>query len=311
MHVDPHPVTFVSADGVHLAGTRLGQPAAAATVIYVHGLLTDSSYWTPLTRRLHHRFDGGIAQLTYDQRGHGASGRPHRRTRTTMAHLVADLDTVLTRATGATVLVAHSAGALAVHAWAEQHPHRAAALAGLVLFNSAGEFPEFPALPSHFRTWSQRLHRWRHSPLDPIAATAAAALERRFRRDSQRRGATAHLVTGDRPADPRVVTDVLAAYRSYSLTTDTAARLRSTPSFVLSGDRDRIVPPTQSVRLADKIWADYTVVPGAGHSLPHAQPDTAADTITEALHIAYHATTTDPVFGVLTDGASEAGGPRP
>ncbi|MBF6176054.1 alpha/beta fold hydrolase [Nocardia blacklockiae] len=302
-------MTFVSADGVHLAGTRLGRPGAVATVIYVHGLLTDSSYWEPLTRRLHHRFDGGIAQITYDQRGHGASGRPHRRTGTTMAHLVADLDTVLTGATGATVLVAHSAGALAVHAWAEQHPHRAAALAGLVLFNSAGEFPEFPSLPTHFRNWSQRLHRWRRGPLDPIAAAAATALERRFRRRSRRLGAKAHLITADRPADPRVLTDVLAAYRSYTLTADAAAPLRSTPSFVLSGDRDKIVPPTQSVRLADKIWADYTVVPGAGHSLPHTQPDTAADTITEALHVAYHATISDPVLGVLADDTAEPGRP--
>ncbi|MBB5916874.1 pimeloyl-ACP methyl ester carboxylesterase [Nocardia transvalensis] len=292
MNDDHHSMTIASADGVRLAATRLGWHAAAATVVYVHGLLTDSSYWHPATACLHERMHGGIAQITYDQRGHGNSGRPDRRARTTMDHLVDDLDTVLARATGAVVLAAHSAGALVVHAWAERYPGHAATLAGMVFFNSPGEFPEFPTLPTHFRHVPRWLHRCRNTALlDAVAATAAAATERRFRRHSQRLGAKAHLVTADRAADPRVVTDVLAAYRGYVLTAGAAARLRGTPSFVVAGDRDRIVPPTQSARLADKLWADYETVPRAGHSLPHTQPEIVADTITRALEIAYRATT--------------------
>lgn len=280
-------VTITTSDGLDLSGSRSGPAMAAATVVYVHGLLCDGGYWRPLTDSVHRRLDGQVAQIVYDQRGHGSSGRPHRSTETTLEQLANDLDIVLTQATGAVVLVTHSAGSLIAAAYAHLYPARAAALSGLILFNGAGEFPEFPALPKHFKTVASQLKHLRHSRLDHVAAAGAAVAERRFRRTARRLGSKAPLVTGARCGDPRVLTDVMHAYRDFYLAPDIAAGLRSVPSFVVTGERDRIVPATQSTRLADKIWADHHVVPGAGHSLPHSMPGTAADIIVDTLEIAY------------------------
>jgi len=287
MQMEHRELTVQAADGIELAVRRLGPLGAPATIVYVHGLLTDSNYWTPLTDCLDQRLDGGVAQVVYDQRGHGNSGRPHRRLTTTMHHLVEDLDTVLTHASGSVLLVTHSAGSLLAHAWAERYPHRAAKLSGLVIFNGSAEFPEFASLPKLYRTLPRRLHRWRHGPLDPLSAAAAALLDRRFRRTSTRRGHPRHPTPGTR-CDPRVVTDILGAYSHTSLSTEVAEQLRSVPSFVIAAEHDHVVPATQSLRLADKIWADCEIVPGAGHSLPHTDPERASQFILQALDIAYH-----------------------
>ncbi|NKY87567.1 alpha/beta fold hydrolase [Nocardia veterana] len=283
------PFTVPASDGLVLAGDRCGPSFAAATVVYVHGLLCDGSWWQPLTEQVHARLDGQIAQIVWDQRGHGRSGRPHRSAETTLEHLADDLDTVLTQATGSVVLVTHSAGSMIAAAYAQRYPARAAALAGLVLFNPAGEFPEFPALPRHFTTAAERIKCLRRGRFDYLAAAAAALAERRFRRTARRLGSKAPLATGTRPGDPRVLTDLMHAYRHFYLDPDIAATLRSVPSFVIIGDRDRVVPAAQSTRFAEKIWADQQMVPDAGHSLPRTDPDIAADTIVTALDVAYHA----------------------
>ncbi|WP_405135454.1 alpha/beta fold hydrolase [Nocardia sp. NBC_01388] len=280
-------LTIPTSDDVALAATRLGATTAPATVVYVHGLLCDGHYWAPVTQCLHNRLGGDITQIVYDQRGHGLSGRPDHRTATTLRHLVDDLDAVLAHATGQVVLVTHSAGSLLAAAYAQFHPTHAAALSAMVLFGGAGEFPEFPSLPKHYRELIKKLPQLRHTRLDTVAAAAAALAERRFRDVSRRLGSKAHLVCGAHRGDARVMTDVMGAYSNFALSPEVAATLRQLPTFVIAGERDRIVPPAQSVRLADKIWADYELVPGAGHSLPHTQPDRAADTILQALEIAY------------------------
>ncbi|RDI43591.1 alpha/beta fold hydrolase [Nocardia mexicana] len=297
-------LTIPATDGVRLAATRTGPPtAAAATVVYIHGLFCDRHYWAPVTTRLHDRLDGAITQITYDHRGHGDSGHPPRTTATTMDRLADDLDIVLTHATGAVVLVAHSAGALIAQAYATRHHARATALSGLVLINAAAEFPSFPRLPAHFRAWPHQLHRLRHTRLDPLAAAGTAILERRFRRASHRHGPKTHLATGTRPTNPRVTADILAAYRAFSLDTNAAHSLRGTPTFVLAGERDPAVPPEQAVRLADKLWSDYEIVPAAGHSLPRTDPHRVTDTIVAALDIAYRADQREPPHRTATDTA--------
>ncbi|MGW0052635.1 alpha/beta fold hydrolase [Nocardia nova] len=286
---DIFPFTVPTSDGLVLAGSRCGPSFAAATVVYVHGLLCDGNWWQPLTEQLHDRLDGQIAQIVWDQRGHGRSSRPHRSIETTLDQMADDLDTVLTQATGSVVLVTHSAGSMIAAAYAQRYPARAAALAGVVLFNPAGEFPEFPSLPRHFTTAAARIKGLRRGRLDHVAAAAATVAERRFRRTARRLGSKAPLATGARPGDPRVLADLMHAYRHFYLDPDIATALRSVPSFVITGDRDRVVPAAQSTRFAEKIWADQQVVPDAGHSLPRSDPVIAAETIVAALDVAYHA----------------------
>ncbi|MFB7718214.1 alpha/beta fold hydrolase [Nocardia sp. NPDC056100] len=255
-------------------------------MVYIHGLLCDGQYWASVTEHVHERLGGNISQIVFDQRGHGRSGSPDRRSVTTLHHLVDDLDAVMAHTTGDVVLVTHSAGSLLAAAYAQHHPTRAAALSALVMFSGAGEFPEFPSLPGHYRTVITKLPRWRHTRLDGVAVVATAMAQRRFRRVSQRLGSKANLVCGTQRADSRVLTDVLGAYGNFTLDSDAAAVLRRIPTFVIAGERDRIVPPAQSVRLADKIQADYELVPGVGHSLPHAEPARAAEAVVQALDVA-------------------------
>ncbi|MGW5110587.1 alpha/beta fold hydrolase [Nocardia sp. NPDC004123] len=285
--IDRCALTISTSDDLRLAATRLGATTAPATVVYVHGLLCDGTYWAPVNECLHSRLGGEITQITYDQRGHGRSGRPDRRTATTLRHLVDDLDAVLAHATGEVVLVTHSAGSLVAAAYAEHHPAQAAALSALVIFGGAAEFPEFPSLSRRYRDLPRHMQRIRHTRFDSVVAATVAVAEQRFRTISRRLGSRAHLMCGARRGDPRVIADVMAAYNSFALDSEAAAVLRSIPTFVIAGERDRIVPPAQSVRLADKIWADYELVPGAGHSFPHAEPDHAAEAILHALEIAY------------------------
>ncbi|MRH92956.1 alpha/beta fold hydrolase [Nocardia sp. SYP-A9097] len=280
-------LTIPTVDDLLLAVTRLGSPSAPATVVYVHGLLCDGNYWAPVTECLHDRLGGEITQIVYDQRGHGRSGRPDRRAATTLRHLVDDLDTVLAHATGEIVLVTHSASSLLAAAYAQHHPTHAAALSALVLFGGAGEFPEFPSLPQHYRQLIKRVPQLRRTRLDGVAAATAAVAERQFRSASRRWGSKAHLMCGAHSGDSRVLADVMGAYSTFALSPESTAILRRIPTFVIAGERDRVVPSTQSVRLADQIWADYELVPGAGHFLPHVQPDRAAEVILQALEVAY------------------------
>ncbi|MFE3757943.1 alpha/beta fold hydrolase [Nocardia tengchongensis] len=291
----PYTLTIQTADDLELGATRLGSPTAATTVVYVHGLLSDGSYWSPVNEHLHDRVGDDITQITYDQRGHGTSGRPDRRATTTLRHLVDDLDAVLAHASGEVVLVTHSAGSLVAAAYAQHHPTQAAALSAMVIFSGGGEFPEFPSLPAHYREWPRRVQRIRRTRLDALAAGAVDILEKRFRARSRRLGSRAPFVCSAHRGDPRVLVDVLAAYRGFALDPDAAALLRSIPTFVIAGERDRVVPPAQSVRFADRIWADFELVSGAGHSLPHAEPNLAAEAILHALETVYRNSIHDSV----------------
>ncbi|MGF6886319.1 pimeloyl-ACP methyl ester carboxylesterase [Nocardia sp. GAS34] len=293
---DTHVVTIAASDGVRLAATRTGPRTGAATVVYVHGpLLCDRRVWASVTTRLHAHLDHAVTQLAYDQRGHGDSGAPARHDITTIGRLVDDLDAVLAHATPPVVLVAHGAAALLVHAYATRyHDHP---LAGLVLLNPAAALPEYDCLPRYVRTWPQWLQRFRRiRGLHRTASVGEAILYRRLQHTGRRLGVR---VRGG--SDPRVTTDVLAAFPPVPLLSgEGAARLRGTRVLVLAGQGDPIVPPRQVVRLADAIWADYQLVLGAGHDLPGTDPARVVDAILQILGPACHTEDglpgTDPVF---------------
>ncbi|MEV0027924.1 alpha/beta fold hydrolase [Nocardia sp. NPDC050793] len=248
--------------------TRLGPASAPASVVYVHGMLTDSRYWTPLVEHLHARLDGAITQIIYDQRGHGGSPRPAGAAGIELAVFVEDLDTVVAHAPGAVVLVAHSVAISLVAAWVERYRQRARALAGLVLFNGCPAFPP---------------------RLTPVTSTGRAT-RRRLRRHGQQ---VADLL-GSGIDDPvagqgtlDVALDVLAAYGRLRLTEDAVSTLRTIPTWVLAGRRDPVVAAGSAERLAEQIWADLDSVPDAGHSLPFVDPVRAAEPILAALEVAY------------------------
>ncbi|WP_433664640.1 alpha/beta fold hydrolase [Nocardia sp. CA-128927] len=294
-----HVLTVPTSDGLRLAARRLGRVDAPATIVYLHGILTDSSCWDAVTRHLHDTLDGGIVQIAYDQRGYGHSGRPNRHQSTTLHQLADDLDAVMTHAVGAVVLVTHSVGSLVAQAYAELYPDRAAALSGIVLLNGTAELP---CLPSQF----VHLSRLRHGRLDFATASAHAMLQRRLTAGTPYSETPAELGDAGCHVDPRVLADVLGAITEFRLEAATAATLRAVPTFVVAAANDQIVPPSQSVRLADAIWGDYDIVPASGHLLPQSDPEAAAAFILRALDIAYR-TDADRLRG---PGGSDSPSPR-
>ncbi|MBF6331807.1 alpha/beta fold hydrolase [Nocardia transvalensis] len=284
-----HTSITIPVDGAELSASRWGRPSAPATVVYIHGLLSDSSVWTPLIRHLHEHLDAGIAQIAFDQRGYSPARQRIPCRGIEISDLAEDLDTVLTHACGATIVAAHSTGSLLVQAWAERYPHHAAAVAGMVLFGAAAEFPEFPCLPAHYRSCLRRLRSREMGAGAVEPAIGALLLRRYFRRRTCFGPTDSALIAGMRRTDRRAMTALFQAYNTYQLTEPVTELLRGIPTFVVAGELDRVVPPSQALRLADTIWADYDLVLGVGHSLPTVTPGRAGEVIGRVLDIAYHA----------------------
>lgn len=90
----PEPRFVVAPDGVRLATYETGDPDAP-TVLAVHGFASSASanwYATGWVRELER---AGRRVLSFDQRGHGLSGKPHDPSAYSMAILVADVQAVL------------------------------------------------------------------------------------------------------------------------------------------------------------------------------------------------------------------------
>ncbi|MGV9822939.1 alpha/beta fold hydrolase [Nocardia xishanensis] len=265
---------MAAADGIVLSASRLGSVSAPASVVYLPGLLTDSTYWTPLTTHLHARLDGGIAQILYSlPRRHHDRLAP----RSTLPVLVEDLDTILTLARGAVILVVHSAGSLLAGAWAQQHPRRAGTLAGLVLLNPWPDLLDLAALldlPA-----SDRFQGREHLLLGELTRhlydpPSHRGMPRRSRLDTSTAGVDA-------------LAAALASYKRTPFDDEVVSVVRGLPTWVLAGGSDPIISPRRAQMLAEHLWADYDAIPGAGHSLPHVDPARAAEPIFAALEVAY------------------------
>lgn len=243
-------MTVATNDGLQLTVRGLGRREAPATIVYLHGIFTDSCCWNTVRWQLHEKLDGGIGQITYDQRGQGRSGRSGRGQSITVAQLADDLDAILTQATGAVVLVTHSVGSLVTLAYAHHHPHRTAALSGIVMLNGTAGLS---GLPTRFVAAAQ------------IPRCSAMVLE--------------------------LQTPPWAGAHGLGVDPNMLGALRTVPSFVLAGANDPIVAPSRSAQLAEQIWGDYEIIPGAGHFLPQTEPDAVVNAILRALQIAYRSDT--------------------
>ncbi|MFX0578800.1 alpha/beta fold hydrolase [Nocardia nepalensis] len=281
-HRDANPFTIAAPDGLRLSAARLGPAHPPASVVYVHAMLTDSTYWTPLTECLHQRLDGAIAQIVYDQRAYSTSEHPAPGAGTILPTLVDDLDTVLAHAHGAVVLVAHSMASLLVQAWAEQYPRRARALAGIVLFNGCPEFPWHPTRDVHAEGG-----RSRRAACQLLEELTTYLFEPPLRYRAPRRSLFDAIGGATRRENPDAMLADLAVYSGATLTAEAASVLRAVPSWVLTGQLDPVVAPARSQHLAERIWGDYDSVPDAGHSLPYAEPGRACEPILAALEVGY------------------------
>jgi pimeloyl-ACP methyl ester carboxylesterase len=91
----PAPQHVMATDGVRLATYDFGDDPLAPVVVAVHGF-SSSAYdnWV-VTGWVRDLTRAGFRVIAYDQRGHGASGKPHEPSAYSMPQLVADLEAVI------------------------------------------------------------------------------------------------------------------------------------------------------------------------------------------------------------------------
>jgi len=267
------PRTVLTDDGVEVAVVEHGAEQPAATVVLAHGYVQSSALWAGQVRDL---MDArpDLKVVTYDHRGHGASGRVTPET-ATLEQLARDLARVLAAVapTGPVVLGGHSMGGMTIMALAEQAPElfgdRVVGVA-LVATSSGGLSDVTWGLPAPVARVAQRL-------LPVINAKAVRdEVKGKPRRVSP---AEARLIFG-RGADPAQVKQALDVQREcraetvahFLATFGTHDRvhalmlLTDLPSIVIIGEQDRLTPLAHSRALAEALSSSELVVyPGVGH----------------------------------------------
>jgi len=290
-------LAVLAPDGVPLHVEVNGPDDAPVTIIFCHGYALNQDSWHYQRRDL-----GGVARLVFwDQRGHGRSGRASGPV--TVDQTAGDLDAVIRSVTterSRVVLVGHSMGGMTIMALAGQHPELfGSRVSGVVLIaTSAGGLsgPDglVPGMPSPLRTFLQRV-----APvlLTVAAAGQQAALIERGRKASKELElvATRYMAFGDPQASMtlteflegmirEVPVGVIAQFYRALLGCDqhgVLGVLGRVPAIVLTGDRDRVVPPQLGTEVAAEIpGARLVTVAGAGHALMLERPDVVNDAIT-------------------------------
>jgi pimeloyl-ACP methyl ester carboxylesterase len=290
-------LTVLADDGVPLHAEIDGPDDAPVTIIFCHGYALSQEVWHYQRRDL-----APAGRLVFwDQRGHGRSGTSspdHAR----IGQLGADLYAVLMAAVpGPTpvVLVGHSMGGMTIMALARLHPELfGTKVIGAVLISTAA---------SHLDPIA-----WVPLPLRPIVRLAAPPLLRGasnpgsaalVERGRQAAGdlaflGTRHFAFGDTAVSPsvvefleriiratpvRVVSDFFVALADHDERAALDA-LGRVPVTVVTGERDRVVPPDQSDDLAAEIRGSELVrVPEAGHAILLERPEAVNDAITGLL----------------------------
>ena len=292
----PGPDTGVlTGDGVMLAVDDTGVEREGPTVLLVHGFAGSRHQMQPQRGAL----EGRYRVVELDQRGHGRSGWSGAR-RIDMDRLGRDLAEVLEqRTTGPVVVVTHSMGGMALLALVGARPE----LVGSVVVGAAlvstsaqnGAMTLMPKGPARFMRatrladvllfvdWllaplSDRLKPFRRRPV-------RWWLGRRLTADVKRYPDVARRMADLRAEMPR--SDTMAFFPGmlrYDGNPGLEA-LRSVPTLVLAGELDRTIPSSHSLRMADALGPNATVVlvPGAGHMVNVTHADVVNDHLAELL----------------------------
>jgi len=272
--------TVTTAEGIPLHVEITGPRHARTTVVFVHGFCLDMGTFH-FQRKLLSTMDG-VRTVSYDQPGHGRSGRLAKG-EYTLDMLAWALHKVIEECASIdshVVLVGHSMGGMAIMALAELVPelfYADSRVAGVVLISTSAGGVTF-GLPDV-------VVRFRGSllPLIAGAGTASALVLDRAR------GATskdlAWLLTrkfgfGSGTASPALVsyvermnaatpTESVARYLRALYDHDRMSGLSSlkqVPVLVICGDEDHVTPLEHSKILARELpHAQLVVIPGGGH----------------------------------------------
>ncbi|MCU1673082.1 MAG: Pimeloyl-ACP methyl ester carboxylesterase [Frankiales bacterium] len=277
-YAPPAPVqgrtrTVPAEDGVELAVTEHGSQDAAVTVVLAHGYVQSSALWSGQVRDLlAARPD--LKVVTYDHRGHGASGRSTAST-SNLEQLARDLERVLDSVapTGPVVLAGHSMGGMTIMALAEQAPELFGDRVKAVAFvgTSSGRLAEV--------TWGLP------APAARVVKALLPRLNEKARRDelkgkTRKPGAVDARLLFPKSADRALVREALdvqaqtpAETVAWFLPTfsqhdrlEVLKALEGLPVVVVAGDQDLLCPLPHSKALAAALpGARLVVYPGVGH----------------------------------------------
>ncbi len=284
----PRRRTVLTDDGARLACTDYGDPTAAHTLVFLHGLCLNSTSWTQHISWLTRRYGPALRIIAYDHRGHGDSGAAPARSYT-IARLAGDLSNVLRtlHVHGQLTLVGHSMGGMTALAYLDQPPdQRPVDPTGLVLIaTAAGKLthhglgrllgtPGAVTLLKRATKAPDSLLRTLAKPMcgllshlgEHLAATTLASL-------------TWNALT---TTPPRTALGFLPALRTYNVY---AALPRiSARTVIVSGGLDPLTPAAHSRDLAAAIpGAQHIAVADAGHMLPQQAPELILRAITTAV----------------------------
>ena len=288
-------LTVTAPDGVPLHVEVDGPDDAPVTIVFCHGYALHQDCWHYQRRDL----AGEARMVFWDQRGHGRSGRGVGRP-VTVDQTGDDLAAVLRAAApGRVDLVGHSMGGMTIMALAGGHPDLfGSQVAGVALIATAAgglSNPDglLPGWPSPLRTFLQRAAP---TVLRGVAAGRRATLVEHGRLMSREAEllATRFLAFGDAQTSlalteftERMIRQapvgVIADFYGALLGCDQSAVLGvlgKVPVTVITGDRDRLIPPRLGAELAAGIrGARIAMVAGAGHVLMLERPDVVNDAI--------------------------------
>lgn len=234
------------------------------SIIFIHGLGGSISYYTPVLKELHlDKEDHALyTSVVFDLEGHGRS--PTKATsKLTIQSYAEDIDGLIKALdvpTGDGVtLVAHSMGCLVAQLFAFQHPDIVKRL--ILLGPPPCPLPAAGAENSIKRAAAVRAEGMRN--VAPTVATAGTSEKTKNERPLAYTTVEMSLLSQDPEGYAKGCTALASAK---DLTSIDLSRIgQSSKSLIITGEEDKISPPSHVQKLAETMKAETKVLPDVGH----------------------------------------------
>jgi pimeloyl-ACP methyl ester carboxylesterase len=306
-----------TSDGVALSVRDRGARAASHTVVLLHGFCLNKESWNIQMTQLISRWGNDIRIISYDHRGHGASGNASMHTYR-IDRLADDLAEVLValRVTGPLTLVGHSMGGMTALAYlrrpASKRPVEPESLvlvataAGGLGSHGLGRLLNTPATTMLYHL----VHRMPRAGTDEVVQFLARPVWAALTRQG-----------GYGEAAPKSLVDASAAAINTTPSTTKVGFLRGLKEYdcsetlssitakttIISGGADRLTPVWHARELAAGIpGASHIHHPCAGHAILHEIPLVVTGAISSAIAARVARTVDRSHSGTCGKGASVA-----
>jgi pimeloyl-ACP methyl ester carboxylesterase len=268
--------TIATHDGGELLVVEKG-PTDARPLVLLHGITLQARIWGYQLRDLSDRY----RVVAVDLRGHGAS-RPGREGYG-LPLLARDLRTVLEALDlRRAIVVGHSMGGMTLMQFCADHPDVLdERVAGCVFLATAPVVPLPPLVQAALRRLQPSLHRLGRRPTWERIAGAPRPGDLDYnlaRRVFGRRASPLHVELTSRLVSEMAPSAIMPTGLGLVAHDAEAALARThTPSLVIGGELDRLLPPALSRRIADSLPdARLHILDGAGHQLMLERPQEVA-----------------------------------